>query len=630
MKVIATSGLVLSFLLPFLLAYSFIMNFFFDAGALFLDAGWFADLMWRKNWKLPNPGVVLVSPEGYPASFYGIHFTPMLTLVSQISWLLPLDRVGVFATFIGLSHGLMGLVMYRILIRWRCPTDAPWIAVATVLSVGFALNGLALSITNYPHYEILVPSLFLLVLWLMLQKRLLAAWLIGMLALWIREDVGFHFVAVLGLLIVYRRLRGHSFRLQKELLVFSAFCLAYSMAALTLPTYLYPTLKTFQWVYAGRPPFAHLTPDLILHRLIFLVDERPYVWLPLGGILLSAAILRSGYVAIGAVAFLPWLGLQLSAAHNGPGTLSIHYPYPLILGIGWVAIAFSRYSNIRQPSRRHYLAAACFGVVVASTFVSNQTLGNFLRNSFPREFAWRPQPSINFANALGESTQFLGNMRADTAIISLAPSAFSPTNWLRPQEWDDRKPDSNVDTIVYFKHGFESEKIVTQKAAMRQAIPYLVPGTNIRLATTFPIDPRAPIAPLLQAEPYVLEGFFEREAVVTRARTQSPTIRIFQCAARTVRFELIGFAIWPVDPPLAMQSSLPVRIWVNGGSYEHLEFSRENQRRVVVLPVKCVGHAMTVTLEYDQLIVPRDVTDRPASQALGIGIMGEIDFDLSP
>lgn len=42
---IAIVGLLVSFLAPFFIAFVFIVNYFFDSGATFLDASWFAELM---------------------------------------------------------------------------------------------------------------------------------------------------------------------------------------------------------------------------------------------------------------------------------------------------------------------------------------------------------------------------------------------------------------------------------------------------------------------------------------------------------------------------------------------------------------------------------------------------------
>lgn len=182
-----------------------------------------------------------------------------------------------------------------------------------------------------------------------MQYRTLAAWSVGFLALLIREDVGFHFVALLGPLMVFKKIRGHSLWSQKEFLIFAVASFA------------------FQWVYAGRPAFDHLTLGFLSHRLSLLIEMRLYVWLPLLGIAFSAAILRNEYIAIGGIAFLPWLLLQPSAVNDAPGTLAIHYPYPLILGIGWVALAFCPHASSEKTNRKYPLAAACLGIVIATT-----------------------------------------------------------------------------------------------------------------------------------------------------------------------------------------------------------------------------------------------------------------------
>lgn len=92
------------------------------------------------------------SPRFPPPSFNGIRFSPILALTSGLSWLLPFDHVRIFAAFVGASHGLMGVAMWSILMNWRAAGGAIWVGIAAILSVAFALNGLSLSITTYPHY----------------------------------------------------------------------------------------------------------------------------------------------------------------------------------------------------------------------------------------------------------------------------------------------------------------------------------------------------------------------------------------------------------------------------------------------------------------------------------------------
>ncbi|MFO1162597.1 MAG: hypothetical protein U1E60_27430 [Reyranellaceae bacterium] len=488
---------VACFLIPFLLTFGFIRNAFLHYGAPFLDAGWFAALMWTPDWRLPNPDVVLVEPHYPPKSFYGNHFSPILAITSLIRQVLPLDRVDVFACYMGAGHGLLGSAMFYILTRWQEAPRVPWLLAAGCLSMAFALNGLALNVTTYPHYEILAPGLALFALVLLMEKRLALAWSIGALAVLVREDIGFHIVAILGLFLVVQVVQTGSLRPHRHVLVFALACLVYSAATIVLQRHLFPAVDNFAWVYAGDGKFSHLTQDAIRQRLSFVLDARLYVWLPLVLTLLLAAATRNIFVAIGAVAYLPWLTVQLMAHSYGPSTLSIHYPFPLIIGIGWAAIALTRLEK-PQPTRSAYLSVAGWAAAVASTFVSNPAVPAFFLSTRPLGFAAHPDATMRFAGMLAESLPALGKVKVDPAVMSLAPTGLTPQAWLLPQDWNRQGgPEPDVDAVIYF----DIASVRTQIDAMKDVVRYSVPGTNIHLATSRPIDPRAPIASLVRIEP---------------------------------------------------------------------------------------------------------------------------------
>ena len=73
---------------------------------------------------------------------------------------------------------------------------------------------------------------------------------------------------------------------------------------------------------------------------------------------------------------------------------------------------------------------------------------------------------------------------------------------LMPVTPDKRgEPERDVDAVIYFRHGLDASRVKAQIEAMNANVRYSVPGTNIDLATSRPIDPRAPIAALVRIEP---------------------------------------------------------------------------------------------------------------------------------
>jgi uncharacterized membrane protein len=335
--------------------------------------------MWHKSLSLPNPKVIRVSEVFPPWSFYGIHIAPIISLVSALSFALPLDRVETFALYSGTSQGLLGFFMYRILNRWWFTPTPVGLLFATILSISFALNGLAISIASYPHFEIIIPALLLGSLYFLLEGRNICAAITTGLALLVREDAGFQLVALLGVLITFNYFNGVSLRSQKWLCVFLAIAFLYSCMALGAQRLLFPSFDTFTWVY-GNPPSGHETLELIAQRSVQIGKTRGYLWIPLvlmGG---AAILFRAPYVIVGIIAPLPWLCLQLLAHSEIAGTLQAYYAYPVMLSLGWVAVSLApdaQHSTGNQIARTGF-----FRVVIAATFVTNAVVPAFFAPAF--------------------------------------------------------------------------------------------------------------------------------------------------------------------------------------------------------------------------------------------------------
>jgi hypothetical protein len=93
----AAFAAVLAFVVPFALVYFYILNHFYQRGAFFLDSGWLADLMWHKNLALSNPNVILLNAirtgQHFPPwSHYGIHISPVFSIISSLSYDAPRIR----------------------------------------------------------------------------------------------------------------------------------------------------------------------------------------------------------------------------------------------------------------------------------------------------------------------------------------------------------------------------------------------------------------------------------------------------------------------------------------------------------------------------------------------------------
>lgn len=552
-------------------------------------------------------------------------------MISQSTWMLAVDQIDIFATYMGFAHGLLGLVMWRLLMKLPLKQSLAWAATASALSLAFAMNGLALGVTTYPHIEILIPPLLIATFYLLLEERPFAAAVVGGLALLIREDVGFHFFAVASLVILLNWRLGKGFSSQRALCVLAAAAFAYSCIAIAIQHYFFASHSTFSWVYAGHPPFAHLTPEFVATRVLNFLDVRPYIWLPLLLICVSAALLRNWYVLVGVASVLPWLLLHLLAMSDAAGTLAIHYTFPIVIGLGWSILAIVYEANRGTGRSLAWVKTLSIAGIVASTFIGNPAVA-FFRSALPTELALKPQRTREFMNALGNSLPLLGEMRADTAIVSLRPRLFTPSIWLLPQDWNGHdRPPRNIDTLVYFSQGLELDKALVQLGEMSEARLFEVPGTRIMLAIVGELGPAAPILPFLRPVPDrtrpLFVGFYD-DPSLRWARNGSPFVSFVQCDAKNVRLEIIGYAQWPqVTPGSSDPGILRVEVTVNGKPERTLEFTPTTRQQSIDLPVVCVDREMLVRFRYDHLIAPSEDGFSKDSRKLGIGILGEPTFD---
>src|ERR1700757_4672390 len=181
--------------IPFVAFANLVLFHFYVRGSFVLDSGLLASLMWHSDAALTQPA----SLGG--GSYLGTHLSLLFLPLSALSWWLPCSMPQFFAGVVGLSHALLALAVFWLLVEGFDLRRGmgPWIGALAAL--GFAFSGLAIAIARYPHYETLIAAFFLLfaVAEVLGYRRLAVVFFV--LGLATREDAGFHYVAVLGLLV---------------------------------------------------------------------------------------------------------------------------------------------------------------------------------------------------------------------------------------------------------------------------------------------------------------------------------------------------------------------------------------------------------------------------------------------
>ena len=474
---------------PAFIAYAtYVLNHFYRYGATLIDAGLLAGVAWHSSPGLPE------GPVYGGVSFYAYHVSPLMTLLSALSWLVPLSTAQWFALFTGLAQSLLAAAVFWLL--WaEYDLKRGWRAIAAVaLSVLFSFNGLALAQVRYPHFEIMLAASLILFLAAWRTRQWVLAAIFFALCLICREDAGFHVFAILAVVTVLNRLDGLALRAQKPALTFMVLGFAYSVGALVVGHLLFPQQSSFMRVYVGDPPFAHLNPSLLSMRLRGLVVYRAYLFLPAVCAAVWAILARNPYIAAGYIAFIPWAVLNLLARSELAGTLSSYYAFPFLVAMFWPLIGWRmKAPPAGTPAFAPYLG---FSAMILVSFVALSVQHN--PNHEPLWPALVTPPSLaaqikidRAIDAIAADDRRLGRLLASDSVVALKPDAFRrDETFLVPET-------GRQDTVVYFAGDRNDRAALAIVAASRLRRTYVISGTPLRIATDVGCSTLPTLGPLL-------------------------------------------------------------------------------------------------------------------------------------
>ena len=151
---------LLAFLVPAVLATNYTINVFYTLGAAILDSGWFAHLACHG----------LENPPALGVTFLADHMSAVLALLALVHTISPTMPDPVFfALSQGFWFGVLGLAASLCVAQWL-PAGR-----GLLLALLCAMNGISLATLGFPHIEIAIPALILLVLALLTTGRHVAA-----------------------------------------------------------------------------------------------------------------------------------------------------------------------------------------------------------------------------------------------------------------------------------------------------------------------------------------------------------------------------------------------------------------------------------------------------------------------
>ncbi len=478
--IIRVGTAVLIALVPFLAYAINVLHSFYDVGSSFFDAGWSAFLIHDGDLQLHEPPCIV-----YGSSWFDFHISPLFIATSAFGHLLPLTRIQFYATYVGISHALPAVAVFWLLVSGYRMTGPIERAVAALLALSFAFDGLAVAIARFPHFTMFIVGTGMMFLVALVLRRFRIALFFFLLCLATREDAGFHLFALLSLLTLLECWRGTRLREQKSTVLFALGAFCYSTAVVGLQHVLAGPNPLLISEYLGSPPFADVTLASMAQRFIGWMVYRGYVVLPAVGALAWAVARRNPYVILGYVAFLPWGLLHLAAAREMLGILPSYYAFPFMLASFWPLVGL-------LVERRHFDAARSileplsgFALLTAATFIGSPLPHNPANVDLPAGFASPPsfsrQAATDRSLARLAVMPELGRVLVDQSVLALVPELYRAGDMLSGDLPGD------PDTIIYFASGFESG--LARQVAVRAGLDrrYEVPGTQIRLATNRPI-----------------------------------------------------------------------------------------------------------------------------------------------
>ncbi|MDO3444633.1 hypothetical protein [Agrobacterium sp. V1] len=466
---------LLSFVVPFLAGFSFVMNHFYVSGGYLHDSGWFAALMWRpQDFYLTNPAVLDNN------LFYSTHLSPILYAIGLLSFFWPWGPITWFASFQGVVLGGSGLMAWIALRRISYFAERPiW---HSLLALAFAFNGLAMFILAYPHIEALGTLMVCACLAAFFSGNWRMAALFLMLALSVREDMGFHIVAPLGLLWVWTMWINRRATAGRNILMLllPAFCL--SLAAVLIRSSLFTADGAFTRIYTGVPPYAHLTWSLIQERLAILFSERLYLVLPAAVALLATIVWRNPIPFFGFLAYIPWSLLNFTAFSDAAGRMDVYYPFPFQIAIFWFLwwSAAPHISHLKKTDTLQRLKS--INILIPIFMIAGISMTFPWISLLP---AWNSnvvRDTDKAADNIEKNRHLFGRMKADPALLSLRPRAF-----LQEDDLDNPNGDNGpTETLVWHKNSISLAKVRQQLANFEAESLYRIAGTPFYLASHLP------------------------------------------------------------------------------------------------------------------------------------------------
>ena len=399
------------------------LHHFYYRAPFLLDSGWYASIIYHSGIVPHNPVIAC----NYADTYFGVHFSPLVSVFSLLSYLSPLGRIEWYALFQALVFLPIALATYIVASRVKGALVTRTLPVTMLAAVAFALCGQVIWLVGYPHYEAAIPGLICMTLGAAVTGRIRLAWVCLAMAAMVREDGGLHTALALSPL-VYLKWRGVPMPPTiRVLLRMCAVAIAASFVGIVAQKLFFHSANLLRAEYFGTPFYAHLNASLLADRSQKFLETRQLFYYPFLATTLVAMLRRDPRYLLGWAATLPWFLLNFTAIQPDKGLFSEYTGFPFLVSMFWVYL----YGLALAPEPRRLgpgVIAALFAIVSTSSTLGFFRAGAGTLKFIAKDMAYRRPMNRSavqgFVRAIEQHREQLGRFYIDSAVAALATDAF--------------------------------------------------------------------------------------------------------------------------------------------------------------------------------------------------------------
>lgn len=397
----------------------FTLNHFFARAPYLLDSGLLSGIAYRSGPLLAPPTIAC----DYATSFYQVYFSPIVSVFSALSYLVPVGRIEWFAFVQFVVYLPIGIAVYALSSRVDPAGALRRAPITLIAALAFSFSGIVLWMIGYPHYEAATSGLVCLVLVAVVTGRTRLTWILLGLAASVRQDGGLH-VALALMPLAFLKWRGADLvPTQRRLLATIGISLGSMVVLMLCQKIFFVPVDRIGPVYFGKPAYAHLSVDLLIARARNLLDLGQVIYYPLLATALIAILRRDARYLLGWAATIPWFVFNFTAFDEAKSRFVAYAAGPFLVAIFWVYLYGALIAPVARRLRPGLLEAVFALICISSMLGYHRAMpGPFRATTRDMAFA-QPQNRAavhGFVDAVGEHQATFGQFYVDNAVGALA------------------------------------------------------------------------------------------------------------------------------------------------------------------------------------------------------------------